>query len=318
MKPINYLFIAVTTVAAFVFLYHKNYDHSPEVVQQQKAKTKELFLGKRKIHSVPNVEDKTFPGCEELESTLNDLDFRSPPEAWITTLELRELDQCEDPALEIKLTDATQACFGKKINNNLCIQNLLFLRSLLRTRNELDANNPENVADMIIREFSSKKEPDFKKLNSYATKLLDLNPSNMKLQKFWATSMLMANIKNVSDELQDEIYSKIDPSLLQDPTLLPYRMFLETKLDPVKAESFSRDFMEQDPKNPQAREMLGWSLWQQGKKEEAIEQLRVAIAISPNDEYLQQMYKDIQSPKADRNAYKGRMQMGVSFEDLFD
>lgn len=319
MKLIHYIFIAVTSVAAFVFLYQKNYNHIPEAEKQtQKAKAKELFLGKRKVHSPPVVEDKVFAGCEELESTLNDLDFQRPPSEWVTTLELKELDQCEDPSLESKLTDATKACFGQKVTHKECVQHLMFLRSMLRTRFAVDANNPENAADIIIREFADPKNPNFKKISEMSEKLLDIDPSNLTFQRLWAMSKLMANIKDLPDGLSDDIYRRLDPELINDPEFQTYRMYLETKLDPLKAEDFSRDYVEQYPQRSQAYEMLGWSLWQQGRREEAREQARLALKLNPNDPWLKKLNKDLVSKKVDRGTYQGRLQIGIQLEDLFN
>ena len=317
MKKSSYLFTAATSVAVLIFIYPKS--ENPPVKVKVPREMKEIFMGKRSVPVAYKAEDKVYSGCEELESTLNDLDFRRPAEEWVTTLELRELSACKDPSLEKQLLSANNICFSKKPNHNECVQNLLFLRSLLRTRHEIDANDPENIADLIIREFATNiKEPNFQKLSEYADKLIDMNPSNIALQKFWAMSKLMSNIRSVPEGLQDEIYARIDPSLLSDPDFMSYRMFLETQLDPLKAEGFSRDYLAQYPDQSQAHEMLGWSLWQQGKRDEARAQLDLAIQMNPNDEYLKAMAKDLRSRKADRGSYKGRMNMGISFEDLFD
>ncbi len=320
MKPAGYILIAVTvSVAAVFILYQKSHHHLPESEKQiQKARTKELFLGKRQAHSVARVEDKVFAGCEELETTLNDLDFRRPPSEWATTLELRELDNCEDPALEQILTGATTACFGKKVNHNQCVQQLMVLRSMLRTRFAVDANDPENVADLIIREFSNKKDPDFKKISQMSEKLLDMNPTNLNFQKLWAMSKLMANVKNVPDGLADEIYRRLDPDMMEDPDFQAYRMFLETKMDPMLAEDFSRDFVEMYPQRSQAYEMLGWSLWQQGRKDEAREQARLALKFNPQDPWLLKLNKDLNSKNSNRGSYQGRLQIGIQLEDLYN
>jgi hypothetical protein len=115
----------------------------------------------------------------------------------------------------------------------------------------------------------------------------------------------------------DEIYGRIDPALLEDVEFQSYRLFLETRLEPNKVEEFARGFAETFPETSQAYEILGWSLWKQGRKDEAISQLLLAMKYSPEDEYLKKMYRELKSKNAGPEAYKGRMHLGIKFEDLY-
>jgi hypothetical protein len=63
--------------------------------------------------------------------------------------------------------------------------------------------------------------------------------------------------------------------------------------------------------------MLGWSLWQQGRRTEALNELDAILAMK-KDPYLQKLRKILADPHAKKDSFPGRLSLGVRLEDLWN
>lgn len=309
MKKFFGIFIlALTLVGAFYFWpTEKKVEDNPKKETKVVSENRKLFLGKRK--HISKKSEITTSNCQQLLTELNDLDFNQMD----VDLASLSLDSCSESE---KINQLKAKCSGKE--KHTCQAELMMFRAYLRTKGVEFSEDKEMIADLILTEFQ-KKTPDFKKLEKLVGELLNQNPENQTYQKLWAMNKLLANIeqKPIPKNLKEDIYSRLDPELLDDPELTSYRMFLETGLDPIKAEGFARDYLKRNPNRADIHETLGWSLWHQNKRAEAIAQVERAIALNPKDPWLDSLYSRIKSPEAGRESYEGRMNMGIRFEDIY-
>lgn len=307
-KIIALLTVALIGATAFYFYPEST---EPQISSNQTTQTsKSLFLGKRPQLQLESADPSETKACLELASSLDDLNLEETvdfPEELLST--------CKEGEFAVKLEEVRSSCFEKKSKHS-CQLSLLFLRSLIRTKNHEGVATEHSLADEIVGEFS-KKNPDFKKIEKISSRLMTMNPS-FPIQKLWAMSKLLSQDDlKITDNLSDEIYSRVDPQLLEDSDMQDLDLLLKTKMDPSLIEQHLRSALESRPDNSRAHENLGWALWKQGKRQEAIEALETAVRLSPGDDWLSTMLREVKSPGSDENAYKGRLQLGFNFEDLF-
>lgn len=288
----------------------KNRSTSVEVSVKEKSSNKKLFLGKR---SKKTVQKTVSDPCEDLKSRLEEIDLNEAP---------RDLNKdlfvgCNDKSLEERKKLVLESCFPKIKEE--CTSHLMFLRSIIRTQGITDSEDKEILADLILLEFS-KVTPDFKKLEKLVKKLLRDDPKNPAYQRIWAMSKMIGSgdPRNQREGLREDIFSQIDPEVLNAPDMDGLRIFLETGLDPAKVEELSRSTLSADPHRQGSREILGWALWQQGRREEALSELGIAVARNPQDEWLRKMYQNLQRPGAKKEDYMGRLSLGVKLEDILN
>lgn len=290
------------------FLVLKDKSLTSEVQAPQVSSNKKLFLGKRKKIKLQEVADKS---CETLKTYLEEMDFNVKPSG----LDRNLFTSCLDPAFADIQKQISENCFPKAKNE--CQSNLMFMRSSLRTQGIEDSDDKETIADLILKEFS-KGTPDFKKLEKLVKKLLRDDPKNPAYQRIWAMSKMIGSgdPRNQREGLKEDIFSQIDPEVLNAPDMDGLRIFLETGLDPAKVEELSRSTLSADPYRQGSREILGWALWQQGRREEALSELGIAVARNPQDEWLRKMYQNLKKPNAKKEDYMGRLSLGVKLEDV--
>lgn len=276
-------------------------------------KSRKVFLSKRTRVAVA----VTGP-CEIAAMKLDDVDFNLSLEEWLKDLKSEEFTACQDEEVKERISLIQANCFEKKVKKEECFTNLIMFRSLMRARNIKDPTTRDELADLIMAEFS-KKNPDFKKLKEFSGELLKQDPNDKPVQKVWAmTAVINGDPKNLSPELIDEIYQTLDPEEVKtDPELRSLDIILRTKLKPDSVEEYTRNLLESNPKDLSSREMLGWSLWQQGRRDEAIAEVDQILA-QKNDPYLRTVRENLMKPDAKKESYPGRLSLGVKLEDLWN
>ena len=279
---------------------------------------KQLIQGKRtRIHTDSSAVSDV---CEQVGVQLDDIDFNLPFKDWLEALSLPKLGECENAEYQQRIALIQEKCLIKKsVSKDECMTNLVMLRSLIRAKKIKDPTSRDELADMIMAEFS-KKDPDFKKLKNFSRELLNKDPGDKPVQKVWAMSAVISgDPKNIDPALAEEIYETLDPEQMNtDPELRGLDVILKTGLKPASVEVYSRDILAQNPKDLSSREMLGWSLWQQGRREEAIAQVDAILALNPKDQWLKEMRRRLTDPKASKDSYAGRLNLGIRLEDLWD
>lgn len=122
----------------------------------------------------------------------------------------------------------------------------------------------------------------------------------------------------LADSDIEEIYSVLDRNLIEnDPEFAGLDTILKTKLQPLSVEELARQKLGSDPQDFKTQEMLGWSLWQQGRREEAIAQVDAILARNP-DPWLKEMRNKLTQPGASKDTYQGRINIGIRLEDLWE
>ncbi len=315
MNKYYFLLLIPAALAAGIYLSR------PKVVEyheddEPKRKQRQVFTGKRTLHPHPVVTPDT---CDAIEDELSNIDFAIPIAEIVETFNFKNFANCRDPLLKDNLKTTYESCVGPKKSLD-CQSNLLTMRSILRTRNITDAEDQETLADLVMSELSKKKNPNFAKIAVHAEKLLGYDPNNLSIQKLWAMSQLMSqkDLKNLPRDFKEDVYSKLDPAILDLPEFQSYRLFMEAHADPAESEIIARDFVGHFPDRSDSHEISGWSLWHQGRRTEALEQMRIAIQLNPQDKWLQEEYRKVSSPSATKEDYQGRMNLGVKLEDLFN
>lgn len=275
-------------------------------------KTDKIFLSKRA--SVVKTDDS----CGIASNKLDDIDFNAPIKDWLDILKFEDFSKCKDAELAERITLIQQKCFGDKLHKDDCFTNLLMFRSVMRVRSIKDPSTREELADLILAEFS-KKVPDFKKLKEFSGELLRQDPNDKPVQKVWAMSAVISeDPQKLKSELVDEIYKTLDPDdINNDPELRGLDIIIKTKLKPDAVEDYTREILKANPKDLRSREMLGWSLWKQGRREEALAQIDAIIA-QKRDPYLIKLRENLLSPNATKDSYPGRLSLGVKLEDLWN
>lgn len=303
------IFVLLSCVGTYLYL--RDQKKEEKAVVKNEAIAKRLFLGKRNQFNTDTKEtsSKESDSCNKLKVALNDLDFTQKD------IRLESLDlSCDLPEIVERIKRVKEIC-GQVSND--CLNSLVFLRAVLRTQNLKEAMTQEEIADSILKEFS-KKVPDFKILQKLAEKLLDINPSDKKFQELWAMAKLLSNdLQKLPVNLAEEIYGKVDPSLWEGSQMKGLQVILESGMNAKKMESFLLNDLKKNPNDSFSYELLGFALWKQNRRQEALESLDKAIALNPKDEWLRKMRKDLNSEKADVHSYQGRLSLGVNIDDLF-
>lgn len=289
---------------------------SAPTLKKISSPNKSLFLGKKKKLNSSNPTLANADSCHKLTNQLSDLDLSLEPEDWLREVDMKLLDGCETQAERIKLIK--EHCFSKKMSPE-CGMHMVFLRSVLRTDGKENSEDREELADLIIREFSKKNEINFKNVKKFSEKLLDLDPSNQALQKMWAMSKLLSqnDLQKLPKDLYDDIFNRLDPEIRDTRDMRSLELIMKSELNPQKLEDLTRSMMKGDKSDPQLYEILGWSLWRQGRREEALNQLSSAMNLNPQDPWLKEMVQKLKSPGADENTYQARLNLGIRLEDLF-
>lgn len=307
--------ILVISMILFSILAYQYFKSSPDTAQisnppLEKPSSKKLFLGKRKqspliLVTGPKITDR----CLELTQELEKIDFNLDVKDWVNEIDFSLLDQCPNGDLKNKFTEIKESCLGKV--KEVCPMHLVMLRSFLRTQGINDAEDRDMLVDLILSEFY-KPEPDFRKMNSFAEKMMGLEPEHEMFQKIWASSKLIGGLQDKFsfNHYAEDILSTVDESIWTDPQMEVIHMALETNLEPLAVENFARQ-----TKND---EVLGWSLWKQGRNTEALAALDRAIAKNPKDEYLKDQRKRLMKNPKDPMAYQGRFSLGFNTQDIFN
>lgn len=316
-KKILFILIPAALVAGFYLWPSKT---TKEIIVQETSplvsKNRKLFLGKRNNLVVGNATESLPSACSVLKDKLSALDLNLSFKEIINSLNQVEFQNCSEPQVKDRIQSLQKVCF-EKFEKVECEANLLFVRAILRTLNVKEGSDLETIADLILTEFS-KQVPDFKKLLKLSDQLLGIDPSNRTFQKVWAMSKLISqdNMRNLPEGFANEIYSRLDPEVVNDPELMGYRLFLETQLEPLKTEAYARDYVRDYPNRSESYEILGWSLWQQNRRGEALSALQRAMELNPKDKWLKGMYAKLKSPGSGPQDYKGRLNLGIRFEDI--
>lgn len=316
MKKLSLILGILLFSASVYYLARPENTSFPLVGRKSHNKARGLFLGARTNAPVAKSQTTPHAGCSKLTTQLDILDFTRPSSEWRESIELSDLDLCEEADFQDKISEIRTFCFDQ-FSDEECLRSAVFLRALLRTKNLKDANDQEQLADLILREFAN-LEPDFKQLEHYAEKLLNLDASNPAYQKLWAASSIITalNTSSLSSEHRETIQSRTDDSVWEDPEMEGLGLALETGLDPKNVESFTRDLLA-NSSNPKMHEILGWSLWRQSKYSEAIAELRKAVELNPEDQFLQIQLKRITQEDVSEDAYQARISLGFNIEDLY-
>lgn len=308
-KSVLGILIALATLAGGLVYLNRQKAQTPLAqISKTSISNRKLFKGKRKSSLIR----ETASACEVLRSKLEEIDFEMKE-----VIPRETVEACTQDSYLSRIKLLIDSCYGKDTSD--CEANQMFLRALLRTEGITDSDDREMIADLMLREFS-KKEPDFKLLTKLAKKLLRDDPKNPAFQKMWAMSKFISqgDPRNQAPELREAIIRELDPEVLNAPDMDGLRMYLETGLDPLKLESLSRSLLQTDPRRPMTREILGWTLWQQGRRDEALSELAIAVKENPKDRWLSQMYQNLQKPEAKKEDYMGRLSLGVRFEDIYN
>ncbi len=316
------LSVAVILIAiGSVFFLRSAEKPLPQQQQQRKKKSsKKIFLGPRRTTGRTKEAPASVvpPNCRLLKDRLEEIDFNLPAEEWLAGLEERDLKACDSAKYAKRMETIQAECFRSR-DAEKCGIELVFLRSLLRTEGVTDGDDKEMLADLILSQFT-KDLPDFPQLERLTSKLMDLDPSGASVQKLWAMSKLLSqrDLSNLPPDLSEEIRARVDPELLDDRELLGLNLLLENGTDPEKIEGSLRERMEADPDDSYLHEILGWSLWNQNKRAEALAELERAIELNPKDQWLRDLQRNLGSGNASVHSYQGRLMLGVETDDLFN
>lgn len=290
-----------------------------KITKKSPSSSRKVFLGarKNKVTRNPKLSDQKLDGCEELTSHLESLDFNVPVTEWVEGFDLKAFSKCQLPDFKQRLGQLQKDCFDE-YQETQCATHAIFLRASLRTRGLNDGEDLEILADLVIREFADNK-PDFKKLRKLSDKLLLIDPDQKSYQKLWASSEVVAKLYEGKSamEVAELVNSRVSPELWNDPTLSGVKLAMATGLEPLNVESFARGYLA-EKSDSSMHEVLGWSLWKQNRRDEAIAELNKAIAMSPKDQWLKDQLKKIRSRNADSESYQARIQLGVNLGDLYN
>lgn len=290
-----------------------------KITSKSPSSSRKVFLGarKNKISKSQMSSDQKLDGCEDLTSHLESLDFNAPVTEWVEGFDRKAFGKCQLPSFKERMSQLQKDCFDE-YQEAQCATHAIFLRASLRTRGLDDGEDLEILADLVIREFADNK-PDFKKLRKLSDKLLLIDPDQKSYQKLWASSEVVAKLYEGKSamEVADLVNDRVSPDLWNDPTLSGVKLAMATGLEPLNVESFARGYLA-EKSDSSMHEVLGWSLWKQNRKNEAIAELNKAIAMSPKDQWLKDQLKKVQSRNADSESYQARIQLGVNLGDLYN
>ena len=311
--------LIVSLFAGYFFLFNQKAPVSNIEPKKSKLSSRKLFLGARKNKITTKIltTTSTLDGCEGLTNNLEDLDFNIPIKEWILNLDLKLFAKCQKPELQKRLADLQTNCF-EKLEETKCFSDALFLRAILRTRMVEDGEDRELLADLILKEFAD-MNPDFEKLKKLSEKMMVLEPDQIAYQKLWASSQVISKLsKNKSAmDVADLVNERVNPELWNDPSMDGIKLAMATGLEPNSVEAYARGFLSQKG-NAVMHEVLGWALWKQERHAEAIEQLQKAIAMNPQDPWLKDQLKKVNSKNANSDSYQARITLGIDVRDLYN
>ncbi|MBA2403910.1 MAG: tetratricopeptide repeat protein [Bdellovibrionales bacterium] len=322
MKKVSLLGLLVLTIIFSFFVLSKQ-NEAVIVSNPQKinlSSTRKLFLGARKKATAIEASTQTATvsdGCEEVTSQLELVDFNIPADEWLETLQLSVMEKCALPEFKQRIASIKAACFDS-LDEAICTQQALFLRSLLRTRGITETEDQDLLADMVISEFAD-STPDFHKLETISEKLMNINPDQASYQKLWASSKIISTMYDNKSPaaLAEELAEKIDDHVWNDTEMQGLKMAVATGLTPDNVEGYARGFLSQK-KDPRMHEVLGWALWRQNRTAEAVQELKRAIALSPDDPWLKDQLGKVLSTDADKESYQARISLGINLQDLYN
>lgn len=272
-----------------------------------------LKAPRKPIAVLPDDESVT---CTTLRSQLDQMDFNQDPDDWLSITTREAFEACDDSFYQERLAKVLKACASEKLEVESCQVAVMALRAQMRTRGILEPGNREEFMDFIFDEFS-KANPDFKKLKNISRRFLDEAPDDSAMQKVWATSALISegDPRNISEESKREIYEVIGPGQMENhPDLRSIDVLLKSGLEPGSVESMTRELSEKFPDDKANLEMLAWSLWQQGRRDEALGYLQRIP--SEGDSWISELKKKLSKKDARKEDFPGRINIGLSFGDL--
>lgn len=267
---------------------------------------------RRPVKELPADES---PQCTSLRSQLDLMDFNDDPEDWLALTSLESFEACQDSFYQERIKTVLKACASEEINVQECQVSVLSLRAQIRMREIKEPGNREEMMDFIFDEFS-KKDPNFKRMKNISRRFLDESPDDLSMQKVWATSAVVAegDPRKLSEESKQEIYDVIgEEQMSSNPELRPIDVLIKSGLEPNALESMARDLQKRYPKDPKNTEMLAWSLWQQGRREESLNYLN---SLSSDDPWIRDLKEKLSNKNARKEDFPGRINIGLSFNDL--
>ena len=312
--------LIVTLIAAYFYWSQKSaLVSAPTITKKSQTSSRNLFLGARSqnLSKIKTTTSDSHDGCEDLTTNLERMDFNAPVDEWVLNFDKEALKKCQLPLLADRLDLIQMHCF-EDFDEGLCATDAIFLRAQLRTRGVEDAEDRELLADLILNEFAH-NEPNFNKLNKLAEKMMVLDPDQKAYQKLWASSKVISKLFNGKSpmDVAEEINARVNPELWNDPALNGIKMAMMTGLEPANVEGYARGYLTQKP-DAVMHEVLGWSLWKQNRRAEAIDQLQQAIKMSPKDTWLKEQLKKVRSKGANAETYQTRIMLGLDVRDLYN
>lgn len=313
------------TLALFVILLGlSGYFAQPKLKEfagiQEKPKEKPFIppssrILKSRRQPVKEIPADESPQCISLRSQLDMMDFNDDPDDWLSLTSRESFEACQDEVYLERIQKVLQACGHENLQVQECQVAVLALRAQMRMREIREPGNREEFMDFIFDEFS-KKDPNFKMMKEISKRFLDESPDDLSMQKVWATSALIADgdPKNLSAESKQEIYDVIgEERMASEPDLRPIDLLLKSGLEPNTVEAMARDLQKKFPEDKTNTEMLAWSLWQQGRREESLSYLS---QLSSDDPWIRKLKEKLSNKDAKKEDFPGRINIGFNFDDL--
>lgn len=280
------------------------------------SSSRKVFLGARSKTITPSIVQNS---CDELTSRLEDMDFNIPLEDWIMKFSANDFKECVLPEYSDRFQDIQIHCF-EKLSEKECLTDAILLRAILRTRGIADSEDRDLMADLILSEFANKtKIPDFEKLEKLSARMLEIDPDQASYQKLWASSKVIAKLskgKSVTN-LETQINERVNPEVWNDPNMKGVKLAMMTGLEPENVEEYARGYLSQKS-DSSMHEVLGWSLWRQNRRAEALVELQTAMKLNPNDVWLKQQLIQLNSDSANSESYQARISLGIDVRDLYN
>jgi tetratricopeptide (TPR) repeat protein len=308
--------ILVLTVITFFWVSSKD----DEVFIAPRTSSRKLFLGPRKksLTSLTVGQPLKNPdSCEVVNLQLGNIDFNIPVIDWVERLTLSDLEKCARSEFKDRVVSIKINCF-EKLDEQICTQQAVFLRAILRVRGVTDAEDQDLLADLVISEFAG-NTPDFHKLEKYSEKLMSIDPNQASYQKLWVSSKVISRMEDSKSptDLADELAERVDGEVWNDPEMQGLKMAVSTGLLPDNVEEYARGYLTKKS-DPRMHEVLGWALWRQNRYAEAVHELQKAIDLSPNDKWLKNQMDKVSSGDANTETYQARISLGINLQDLYN
>ncbi len=266
--------------------------------------------------ATPIIETKS---CSELGNVLNEIDFDDSLDKILDSISKEQVEGCKHEAFISRVSSIVEACFGPERLSH-CNTELMFLRALMRAPFLEEPYNQAAIADLLMVEYSkASKERDQRKLADLTKRLLEKDPRNRKFQKLWAVVAYDSQVKLhkfPKKGLKKEIYETLDPAAWKKLEL--FRWHVESGNNQEKFQAIVRNSISHYPGYAASHEALGWSLWQQNKREEALEQLMVASSLWNKTSYYPDLIKKLNSPDAKLEDFPAYVNIGVEWKDLYN